>query len=92
MIDNEIIGLQVYDYSNFDSYVVGDVVTVSGTTGVYGGVKQISNVTDVTVTDTTQEPFPAQELLIAQLQLGGDKYVSEYVVLRDATLGTYSAS
>ena len=92
LIDNEIIGLQVYDYSNFDSYVVGDVVTVSGTTGVYGGVKQISNVTDVTVTDTTQEPFPAQELLIAQLQLGGDKYVSEYVVLRDATLGTYSAS
>ena len=95
LVGNEIYGLQIYDYTNYDSYKLGDVVKVTGTLQIYGGVPQIScQKGDVTieVLDSEQEPFPAQELTVAQVLKGADKYVSEYVVIKNVTLGAYQAS
>ena len=95
LVGNEIYGLQIYDYTNYDAYKLGDVVKVTGTLQIYGGVPQIScQKGDVTieVLDSEQEPFPAQELTVAQVLKGADKYVSEYVVIKNVTLGAYQAS
>ena len=95
LVGNEIYGLQIFDYTNYDSYKLGDVVKVTGTLQIYGGVPQIScQKGDVTieVLDSEQEPFPAQELTVAQVLKGADKYVSEYVVIKNVTLGAYQAS
>lgn len=90
--DNEIIGLQVYDYTYIASYNVGDIVAVTGTVGEYGGVRQISSVTSVTVLDTETEPMAAQEVTVGELNTNIEKYLSEYVVIKDATLGAYNSN
>ena len=92
LISDEIIGLQIYDYNNYASYNVGDVITVTGEVDVYGGVHQILPAGPPAVVDAQQEPFPAQELTIPQLLAGGDRYLSEYVVLREITLGTLNTA
>ena len=38
VVDGEVVGLLVNDETNKDLYVVGDVVSVKGTVGEYGGV------------------------------------------------------
>lgn len=87
VIDDQIMGLQIYDFNN--TYKTGDIVLVTGTIGTNGGVRQISNVTKVEkVGEATL--FKPQELTIAQLQKGGDRYLSEYVLIKNVTLGTYS--
>lgn len=89
VIDEQIMGLQIYDYTN--TYKTGDIVLVTGTIGTNGGVRQISNVTKVEkVGEATL--FKPQELTIAQLQKGGDRYLSEYVLIKNATLGIYNAT
>ena len=90
--DNEIIGLQVYDYTNIASYNVGDIVAVTGTVGDYGGVRQLSGVTAVTVLNTETEPMSAQEVTVAELNANIDDYLSEFVVIKDAVLGTYNSN
>ncbi|WP_455714920.1 CehA/McbA family metallohydrolase, partial [Anaerosporobacter sp.] len=89
VIDDQIIGLQIYDYSN--TYKTGDIVLVTGTVGANGGVCQISSVSKVeTVGNTTL--FKPQERTIAELQKGGDRYLSEYVLIKNVTLGAYNSS
>ena len=90
--DNEIIGLQVYDYTNIASYNVGDIVAVTGTVGEYGGVRQLSSVTSVTVLNTEVEPMAAQEVTVDELKTNIENYLSEYVVIKDATLGAYNSN
>ncbi|MBQ3937919.1 MAG: hypothetical protein II724_01105, partial [Clostridia bacterium] len=90
--DNEIIGLQIYDYTNIASYVVGNIVAVTGTVGDYGGVRQLSNVTAVTVLDAEKEPMAAQEVTLAELTANIADYLSEFVVIKDAVLGAYASS
>ena len=90
--DNEIIGLQIYDYTNIASYNVGDIVAVTGTVGEYGGVRQISSVTAVTVLDTEVPPMAAQEVTVDELKSNIADYLSEYVVIKNATLGAYNSN
>lgn len=89
VINGEIIGLQIYDTSH--TYQIGDIVTVTGTVGEYGKVKQLSTITAVN-TIGTAAAFKPQVLTIGELLSGGDKYLSEYILIQNATLGTYSST
>jgi len=92
VVDNEIIGLQVYDYNSPDTkYPVGAIVAVTGTVSDYGGVRQVQNISSVNVIDEFT-PMAAQEVTVAEVLNNIDKYVSEYVVIRDAQLGAYASS
>ncbi|MBR0135783.1 MAG: hypothetical protein IJM18_06255, partial [Clostridia bacterium] len=90
--DNEIIGLQIYDFTNIASYNVGDIVAVTGTVGDYGGVRQLSSVTAVAVLNTETAPMQAQEVTIAELNANIGNYLSEFVVIKNAALGEYATS
>ena len=43
--NGEIYGFQVYDYTNYAKYKVGDVVKITGTVEPYGGVPQMKSPT-----------------------------------------------
>ncbi|MBO1264057.1 CehA/McbA family metallohydrolase [Proteiniclasticum sp. SCR006] len=93
VIDGEIVGLQIYDYPNIDKYVIGEVVKVTGKTSEYGGVRQLGSVAaENIIVLGAEEPFKAQELTAKDILDGGDQYLSEFVVVRDAVLGAYSES
>lgn len=88
VIDGEIYGFQVYDYKNYASYKVGDIVKITGTVDPYGGVPQMKNPA-MEVVKTGVEAIPAQEITVSQM---GANYLSEYVYIKDVTLGTYNAT
>lgn len=89
VINDEIIGLQVYN--KLDGFEVGDVVAIKGDMTTYAEVKQLQNVDTVsTYKIKTADNIPAQELTIAQLLEGKDQYLSEYVKIKNVTLGTYT--
>lgn len=88
VIDNEIYGYLVYDYKNYSQYKVGDIVAVEGTATVYSGVPELTNVTKLDILKNV-DAIEAQEITTAQL---GADYMSEYVCIKDATLGEYNAN
>ena len=88
VIDGEIYGFQVYDYTNYAKYKVGDIVKITGTVDPYGGVPQMKNPA-MEVVKTGVEAIPAQEITVSQM---GKDYLSEYVYIKDVTLGTYNAT
>lgn len=88
VIDGEIYGFQVYDYTNYANYKVGDIVKITGTVDPYGGVPQMKNPA-MEVVKTGVEAIPAQEITVSQM---GANYLSEYVYIKDVTLGTYNAT
>lgn len=89
VIDDQIMGLQIYDFTN--TYKTGDIVLVTGTIGTNGGVRQISNVSKVEKVEEVTL-FKPQELTIGQLQKGGDRYLSEYILIKNVTIGAYNAT
>ena len=88
VIDGEIYGFQVYDYTNYAKYKVGDIVKITGTVAPYNGVPQMS-FPSMEVIKTGVEAIPAQEITVSQM---GKDYLSEYVYIKDVTLGTYNAT
>ena len=88
VIGGEIYGFQIYDYANHANYKVGDVVKVTGTVSLYGGVPQMQSPA-MEVVKAGVEAIPAQEITVSQM---GADYLSEYVYIKDVTLGTYNAS
>lgn len=88
VIDGEIYGFQVYDYKNYANYKVGDIVKITGTVDPYGGVPQMKQPA-MEVVKTGVEAIPAQEITVSQM---GANYLSEYVYIKDVTLGTYNAT
>ncbi|OUN12579.1 CehA/McbA family metallohydrolase [Flavonifractor sp. An91] len=88
VINGEIVGFQIYDYTNYDSYKVGDIVKVTGNVSLYGGVLQMS-APAMEVLQTGVEPIPAQQITISEM---GPEYLSEYVYIEGVTLGSYNAS
>ena len=88
VIDGEIYGFQVYDYTNYAKYKVGDIVKITGTVAPYNGVPQMSS-PSMEVIKTGVEAIPAQEITVSQM---GKNYLSEYVYIKDVTLGTYNAT
>ena len=89
VIDGEIYGYQIYDFTNYAKYVVGDVVKVTGTASPYGGVPQLKPSGVPEVIKSGLDPIAAQEITVSQM---GAAYLSEYVYIKDITLGTYSGS
>ena len=87
VIDGEIYGYQIYDYKNYAKYVVGDVVKVTGTASVYKGVPQLNPADEPVVLKSGLTPIAAQEITVSQM---GADYLSEYVYIKDVTLGTYN--
>ena len=87
VIDGEIYGYQIYDYKNYAKYVVGDVVKVTGTASVYKGVPQLNPADEPVVLKSGLPPIAAQEITVSQM---GADYLSEYVYIKDVTLGTYN--
>jgi len=86
VIAGQVYALQVFDYNN--SYTTGNIVTVTGTIGLYGKVTQISPVSSFEVQDLSADKFPPQEVTISELLSSGDEYLSNYIVLRGVILGT----
>ena len=87
VINGEIVGLQVYAKDLHSQFYVGDVVKVTGTVGANGGVKQItpSSVERVAV----KTNFQPQTVEVKAL---GEDYLSEYIKIESATLGSYNGS
>lgn len=91
VIDGQIYALQIYNA--LSTYNIGDVVKVTGTTGVYGGVPQLGSpiTTELVTPAASTQLISAQEftsfndLLAAKTSL-----VSEWVVIKDVTLGAYN--
>ena len=88
IINDQIVGFQVYDYTNYAKYKVGDIVKVTGNIVSYKGVMQMSSPT-MEVVKEGAEPIPAQVITVSQM---GADYLSEYVYIEDVTLGEYNAS
>ncbi|HWR22933.1 MAG TPA: CehA/McbA family metallohydrolase [Feifaniaceae bacterium] len=90
VINGEIVALQVYNaLSGFET---GDILSVTGTRGAYGGVPQLGG----TVTATklySAAPIAAQEFASFD-DLLADKaaLLSEWVLIKDVTLGSYVSS
>ena len=89
VINGEIYGYQIYDYTNYAKYVVGDVVKVTGTASVYNGVPQLKPSGVPEVIKSGLDPIAAQEITVSQM---GADYLSEYVYIKDITLGSYNGS
>ena len=89
VIDGQVRGLQIF--GNLSAYQIGDIVAVTGTIGEYGGITQISSISNVTKLDYTVSKFPAQEVTLSQLLAQPDNYLSEYVVIKGVTLGAQLA-
>ena len=90
--NGEIVGLQVYYNSFAVSCKVGDIVAVTGAVSDYGGVRQVQNLTALTVLNSQIAPMAAQEVTISELNSNIADYVSEFVVIKDAILGEYASS
>jgi len=88
VVDGKIVGLLVNDETNKDAYVIGDVVSITGSVGAYGGVIEFKEVTEVKVLKT-EEKFKPQELTVSELKADAKDYISEYVVIKNAKLGDY---
>ena len=88
VIEDEVVGLQVYDYTRIDEFVIGDVVKITGTTGAFGGVSQVSKVTDIQVLGK-KALFKPQEVTVKELLDNGRAFLSEYIVVKDAVLGKF---
>ena len=87
VIGGEIYGYQIYDFTNYAKYVVGDIVKVTGTVSPYGGVPQLKPSGAPEVIKSGLTPIAAQEITVSQM---GADYLSEYVYIKDVTLGTYN--
>ena len=91
VIANEIVGLQIYDKNIVSQCHIGDIIKITGKKGTYSGVTQLTSIkTPITVLQESAALIPAQTLTIAELLHGGDKYLSEYVKIKNATLGVYN--
>lgn len=92
VINGEVYGFQIYDV--LSGFEVGDVIAITGIVYEYGKVKQLKKPSGgFTITKLKEATcVGAQIVTIAELLEGKEKYLSEYVLIKDATLGEYSTS
>ncbi|MDF2513415.1 MAG: nucleic acid binding OB-fold tRNA/helicase-type, partial [Herbinix sp.] len=93
VIDGQIYALQVYDA--LSTFKIGDVVKLVGTTSIYGGVPQLQKLTArELVTSAADLPLiKAQEYTsFSELKAFKDSLLSEWVVIKGVTLGTYNSN
>ncbi len=90
VVNGDIVALQVYNA--LATFSIGDVVKITGTKGSYNGVTQISGVTASELVTAAAEAvkIPPQEFeTVAGMLAVKDSLLSEVVLLKDVTLGTY---
>lgn len=85
VIDGKLYAIQVYNA--LSSYEIGDVVTVTGARSEYGKVTQIQGLTKDELISDSVAPIDARVVDIDDLN--SDKYISQYVVVKNVTLGDY---
>ena len=93
VINGEIVAIQLYN--SLDDYDIGDIVVVTGTKSVYGGVPQVQSLTATTLVKPAAETtlIPAQEFTtIASMLENKATLLSEWVLLREVTLGEYNSN
>lgn len=93
VIDGKIYALQLYDA--LSDFKIGDVVKVTGTTDIYGGVPQVKSITakELLISAADTQLIDAQEFTsISDLKTFKDSLLSEWVVLKGVTLGTYNSN
>ncbi|ABX41533.1 CehA/McbA family metallohydrolase [Lachnoclostridium phytofermentans] len=93
VINGQIYALQIFNA--LSDYKIGDVVKLTGTMGEYGGVPQLSNPSKIEVLTpaANTQLIPAQKFTsFNELMAVKDSLLSEWVVIKDVTLGTYSSS
>ncbi len=93
VIDNEIVGLLINDKTNINTnqYQTGDIIKITGNRSSYAGAVQLASPT-VEILQTNQEVIQPQVMTIQQLMDGKDKYLSEYVLIKNVTLGAYNSN
>ena len=93
MIDGETVSTIVYYNKAEFKAEVGDIITVTGTVKDYGKndgkVRQVQDITEVKVLDYKVDAFEAEEVSIEDIETG--EYVSDYVLLKNVTIGEYDA-
>jgi hypothetical protein len=91
VINGQVYALQIYNA--LSDYKIGDILKITGTSGPYGGVPQINPISKVEVITPAAETklMSAQEFTsINALKAVKDSLLSEWVVIKDVRLGTYS--
>lgn len=86
VIDGKLYALQVYNA--LADYKIGDVVTVTGTRSEYKKIVQIQNLSNKELISDSVAPIDARVVDIDDLNT--DKYISQYVVVKNVTLGDYN--
>ena len=88
VIDGEIVALQIFN--TLSSFQIGDVVKVTGTKALYGGVTQLSGTITSTLVEHPSLMIPAQEFeTIAEVLANKADLVSEWVLIKNVKLGAY---
>lgn len=93
VIDGKIYGYQIYNA--LTQYKIGDIVKLTGTTALYGGVSQLQNITaqELITPAADTKLMKAQEFnSFAEIKALKDDLLSEIVVIKNVTLGAYSSN
>lgn len=93
VIDGKIYSLPIYNA--LSEFNIGDIVKLTGTFSVYGGVPQVQTITGSVLVASaagTQMINVQDFASIAELKGAKDSLLSEWVVIRNVTLGTYNGS
>ena len=96
VIDGEVYGLQIFSSAAaIRNLQIGDIVVLTGNVASHNGVRQMSGITQaghVERLDYEVAPFPPMELTIAEIHARGDRQLSIYTVVREATLISLSGN
>ncbi|MDF2801627.1 MAG: nucleic acid binding OB-fold tRNA/helicase-type [Anaerocolumna sp.] len=93
VIDGKIYGFQIYNA--LSQYKLGDVVKLTGTTALYGGVTQLQNLTaqELIIPAADTKLIKAQEFTsFGEIKSLKNDLLSELVVIKNVTLGAYSSN
>lgn len=91
VIDGQIYALQVFKSGGL-AYNIGDIIKVTGATYKYNGVVQLTSPTAELITkaaDATTVIQPQKFDNLAEIKAVKASLISEYVYIKDITLGTY---
>lgn len=93
VINGQIYAFQIYDA--LAQFKIGDVVKITGTTSVYGGVPQLQTLTarELITPAADTKLMKAQEFSsFNELKGLKESLLSEWVVIKGVTLGTYNSN
>lgn len=88
IIDGEVYGFMIYRGTHA-GLEPGDIITAQGSQNIYYNLPEMGAGSTITKVGHA-DPIPAQELTISEINANGlTKYMSEYVHIKDVTLGAF---